>query len=209
MLEPLSFAQASHFNHFDQLNGGKINNWWSQRHKNYSQIYLDSTNILYTFCVTFAFYFFSYTPQGEVWLQSNSITWSKFHHLGQIPSLGTNSLPLQAISHQIRNGRTYNYKLPSTYCTTGSLLKYLTNALPSDWLKSRWRRRRGPPTRSPPWSTVSPGGGSTVWGTLIWSLWGGKWGRGRERNATTYDSPRCILQKQKGIHFHSKENSAV
>ena len=41
----------------------------------------------------------------------------------------------------------------------------------------------------------------------MWSLWGKM--RQRERNATTYDSPRCILQQQKGIHSHSIANSTV
>ena len=209
MLERLTFAQASHLNHFDQFIGGKINNWWKDKdteniHKN-----ILTLQIYFTLSVSLSLSLsissnFLYSSQSKVWLQSNSIIWNKFHHLEQIPSLGTNSitwdksLPLQvlqlptapyykwvdtkqqAISHQIRNGRTYNYKLPSTNCTRGSALIYLTNDLPSAWLKSRWRRRRGPPTRSPPWSTVSPGGGSTVWGTLRGSLWGEKWGRERE-----------------------------
>ena len=209
----------------------KIKNWWKQRHRKYSQIYLDSTSIFYTFCVTFTFifYFFEsliqFTGWGEVRcgcsqipsLGTNSITRDKFHHLEQISSLGTNSITWSKYHHlgQIpafasnlsSNSQRPHILLPGTYCTRGSPLKYLTNAFPSAWLKSRWRRRRGPPTRSPPWSTVSPGVGSTVWGTLIWSLWGQM--RQRERNATTCDSPRCILQKQKGIHSHSKANSAV
>ena len=105
MLEPLTFAQASHCNHFDQINGGKINNWWKQRQRKYSQIYLDSTSIFYTFCFTFTFtcYFFEFliqfTGRGEVWLLSNSITWDKFHHLGQIPSLGANTITWDKFHH--------------------------------------------------------------------------------------------------------------
>ena len=113
MLEPMTFAQASHCNHFDQINGGKINDWWKQRHRKYSQIYLDSTSIFYTFCVTFTFifYFFEsliqFTGWGEVRcgcsqipsLGTNSITWNKIHHLKQIPSLGTNSITWSKFRH--------------------------------------------------------------------------------------------------------------
>ena len=147
MLERLTFAQASHLNHFDQFIGGKINNWWKVKDTENIQKIILTLQIYFTLSVSLSLSLsissnFLYSSQGKVWLQSNSIIWDKFHHLGQIPSLGTNSITWSKFHHleQIPSLGTnpclckyYNYQLRhitsgSTLNSKQSLIKFPTAA---------------------------------------------------------------------------------